>query len=685
MSDHTRFTVTLDVTANNAVRSVTLKAWVRDTNRNHSDSPDSATPVSIPDSVAGNIRRVGGDPQYFWFSLPEERRIAVFTSSNIWTHGQLIKRQGYEVIANDYGSGQGDFKITRNLPAGEYLVRVRGYVTGKGPYTLALRDSPEGGCVSEDQWSAVASHYRANATRAPNYGANWYRVLIAYHFELTGWLPEWTGPPPIVRRWRRIGWAMRPSAPYTVAEATASENARSGWTPVREVLECIEARRPLADADAPTVSIDAIATGDGSTRVKLGATLTGGPYDGALEHAWQVDGGTLDDATSATPLWTRPLVASDTTFAVSLAVTARGTGTYATSGSSDIATANRAALVRPHPVPTNAIPVGDENTTVPLGATLTGGIFNGAPEYTWRVTGGTLDDPNSATPTWTRPEVIQDRHHTVSLRVSGASADDGATTTFNASLAALVRNVGGEHGDWPILATPVAIPSTTDGNLEDHNDKDYFRIYVAQAGTLTLSTTGNTNTAAILLDPDYNELQRDYNSGDQDNFLITESLTPGTYYLQVGSDYFGAPGGDYSLSVSGSAQGGVPPAVAPRVGVDPVAEGGEETTVVLGADLAGGAYDGTPEFTWEVSAGTLNDPTLAAPTWTRPVVNADTTDVVDLTVIVRGLGTNAQTGTGAPGDGGRRVTRVVRRSGSATAPPVELPSTTPGHLTHGDQ
>ena len=67
-------------------------------------------------------------------------------------------------------------------------------------------------------------------------------------------------------------------------------------------------RPPIAlpDASAPTVAIDAVADGDENTTVQLAATLgAGGDYD-AIDYAWSVSGGTLDDAAAASPIVDAP-------------------------------------------------------------------------------------------------------------------------------------------------------------------------------------------------------------------------------------------------------------------------------------------------------------------------------------------------------------------------------------------
>ena len=114
-----------------------------------------------------------------------------------------------------------------------------GYTVAASPddtASVTVRDDDDpppviaiGSCVSVPQWKTVKGYYDANANRSPNYGANWYRVLIAYQQDRGDQaLPVWTGQ------------TAEPTAAYTVEEAENGEKVWRGWTPVREVLECLE-------------------------------------------------------------------------------------------------------------------------------------------------------------------------------------------------------------------------------------------------------------------------------------------------------------------------------------------------------------------------------------------------------------------------------------------------------------
>ncbi len=134
------------------------------------------------------------------------------------------------VATEDDGADEPDGSISVSIDGGA------GYTVASPPgdtATVAVRDDDPaiaiGVCVSGTQWKTVKGYYDANANKSPNYGANWYRVLIAYRSEHTHRaLPDWTGP------------TAAPTAAYTAEEAEDGEASWSGWTPVREALECLE-------------------------------------------------------------------------------------------------------------------------------------------------------------------------------------------------------------------------------------------------------------------------------------------------------------------------------------------------------------------------------------------------------------------------------------------------------------
>ena len=509
--------------------------------------------------------------------------------------------------------------------------------------------------------------------------------------------PTWTRPSVASNTNHTVRLTVTARGSGTVARNGTSDTANATrTTQVRNVVV-------LSAAAAPSVTINAIPTGNEGTAVQLGATLTGGgPYDGAVEYDWSVNGGTLDNANSATPNWTRPSVASDTNRTLSLTITVRGTGATARNGTSDTASTSRDALVRNDTgtlpaatapaVSINAIANGDEATTVQLGAALTGGDYDGTPEYAWSVTRGTLANPNSATPTWTRPKVASDTNHTVRLTVTvrgdGTAALDGTSDSRSASRSTQVRDTGGtgdDHGNSRADASPVSIPSTTTANL-GRSDRDYYRIDVAHAGSLRLQTRGRVDTVGTLQRSNGAAIASNDDGGQAQNFhIFRNSVDVGVHYLEVrGYSNSSTSRGDYTLEVTGTARGAdsLPSAAAPSVTINPIADGDEGATVQLAAALTGGTYDGAVDYAWSVDGGTLDDSTLATPTWTRPVVTSDTNHTASLIVTVQGSGTNAASGTSATANASR--TALVRNVTTAL-PVAAAPAVTINAIAAGDE
>lgn len=122
----------------------------------------------------------------------------------------------------------------------------------------------------------------------------------------------------------------------------------------------------------------------------------------------------------------------------------------------------------------------------------------------------------------------------------------------NCSVAVEVEVSGGngdDHGDSLNAATAVAVPSTTDGEIEEGGDKDYFRFSVAAATTVTLETTGSTDTYGTLFAGDGTALETDDDDGPGTNFRIEREVDAGTYYVEV-QGYDSSTTGAYELSLA---------------------------------------------------------------------------------------------------------------------------------------
>ena len=90
-----------------------------------------------------------------------------------------------------------------------------------------------------------------------------------------------------------------------------------------------------------------------------------------------------------------------------------------------------------------------------------------------------------------------------------------------------------DHGDTRAEATRLQPDTEEAGDLDRAGDVDYFRIEVAEAGRLTVETTGPTDTVGYLQDAQGQPLAEDDNAGADDNFRIVRQVPAGTYYVGV--------------------------------------------------------------------------------------------------------------------------------------------------------
>ena len=117
-------------------------------------------------------------------------------------------------------------------------------------------------CVSDSLLTKVQHYYDINKHRAPGYGVNWKRVLIAFGDVEDSQLKA-----------------------MTAADAKVRETRWWGWKPVREALECIEAAAEQQDAPPPppptTPEISIASDGDVSEGTDASFTVTATPAPAA--------------------------------------------------------------------------------------------------------------------------------------------------------------------------------------------------------------------------------------------------------------------------------------------------------------------------------------------------------------------------------------------------------------------
>ena len=118
-----------------------------------------------------------------------------------------------------------------------------------------------------------------------------------------------------------------------------------------------------------------------------------------------------------------------------------------------------------------------------------------------------------------------------------AESDTGNNCSDGVEVQVGGGNVGGgqddDHGEGFADATPVAVPSTTPGDLEEGGDGDYFAFEIGATTTVTVETTGGTDTLGTLFDGRGTSLETDDDGGSGTNFRIERELRAGTYHVEV--------------------------------------------------------------------------------------------------------------------------------------------------------
>ena len=256
----------------------------------------------------------------------------------------------------------------------------------------------------------------------------------------------------------------------------------------------------------------------------------------------------------------------------------------------------------------------------------------------WKNDGKIRRTDASPTPLFVRsPAVDTDPTRKVDGRVSVV---EHGNTREHATLIELSRDTSGpvtDTGRQDGFRLGVGdLTGKGDGALEWPGDVDYFRVNVTGTGSLTVETTGSTDTVGSLEGANGQSLGGNDNDGEGDNFRIVRQVQAGTYYLMVNGAENRQVTGTYSLTVrftptgggttvggGGSRLGGnTPPAggTPPASGVPP--NGGERTErrprvigIVLNSEMTG-ALEGpgdTTSFRVDVpEAGTLTVETSGA-------------------------------------------------------------------------
>ena len=575
-------------TDNNCSGGVRVTVSSAGSEDDHGDSRGQATLVRLNSSTEGSLEE-GGDVDYFRFEVPSEGTVVVETSGSTDTFGTLEDAAGREVRSNDDSGVGSNFAIERDLDAGTYYVRVRGYDSStRGDYDLGISHRP---LEADDDHSDD----RVRATRVGRNSSTRGRLERAgdsdyFRFDL-------------------------PSRSTVVIETTGSVDT------VGSLEEGAGDEVASNDDDGVDFNFKIERTLEPGTyfvRVR-GYSFAVGNYVLRISNRLEGDdhGNTRSSATRVSFPGSRSGTidpGNDTDY-FRFVVPARGAVVMESSG--DLDTIGTLFNARGSRIVQDDDGGGDTNFRIER--TLDGGTYY-VRVHSYRISTGVYtlhlggaddhgDTPQSATrvslPSTTAGAIdpgddtdyfrfVVSARGTVVMESSGdldtvgtlfdaggdrveVDDDGGQETNFRiertldegtyyvsvqsywespGSYTFHLRGggaVGDDHGDSPSSATRVSLPSTTAGAIDPGDDTDYFRFVVSARGTVVMESSGDLDTVGTLFDAGGDRVEVDDDGGQETNFRIERTLDEGTYYVSIQS-YWELPG-DYAFHLRGGGGG----------------------------------------------------------------------------------------------------------------------------------
>ena len=491
--------------------------------------------VTLVSITAGTLP--AGSSDYFQLTLTQLSWVIIYTQGNIDVTGRLYDADFMPLTTDENGGDDDNFRIERPLAAGTYLIEVTGAdMSVQGSYTLHL----EGAGITTIKPDSITNHNLAAGVsdyfQLTLTGAQNLAIYTNGRIDVTGNLyddrgmllgtDENSGEGNNFRIERMFGMGT-----YFIEVKGTDTSVQGGYTlniiPVVTTGSMTAGSLPAGGSDyfqftlASTQGI-AIYTG-GSTDVtgrlynSAGTLLTADENSGdgnnfridrilaAGTYLIEVDGA---DA-SVTGVYTLHIVGSSVTTVMLGSMT---TGMLA-AGGDDYFQFTLAS--------DRGIAVYTEGSTDVIGHLYNG---DGVLLATNRDSGNFRID---------RPLVPG----TYFIRVSGNTA----TVT-----GAYTLNVAGSS-----VTTATVNPMTAPSYTLAAGGNDYFKLTLASAQHLTVSTGGSTDTTGTLYDAQGALLAMAGSGGDMSNFRIERPLAAGTYFIRV-SGGSSTVTGAYTLNIAGA-------------------------------------------------------------------------------------------------------------------------------------
>ena len=468
----------------------------------HSNSRANATSLAVGSSRSGEIE-TGGDVDWFRVQVSRSGTLTVYTTSSIDTYGTLQNSSGSELATDDDGGSGQNFSIEHAVNAGTYYIQVRGYSSSAtGSYTVYARfQSSSGGGGGGGGGGGSGGETRADAAdlalgnshrREIEIGGNvdWFRVQVRGSGTLTVYTTGSTDTYGTLQNSSgstlatddHEGRGQNFSIEHAVSAGTYYIQVRGG-DPSTTGRYTVHARfQSGGGGDCATLPA-ANNDAHGNTRSAATALALGVSRSGQIHSVDDVDYFSVQVTRSG-----------------HLTVYATTVGSYTTNPYGILQNSRGQALV----------------------AVDDGSDFNTGPIYIEKV--------------GTYYILIQGSPGCYSIHARFLPSGSGDSDA----------DVSDDHSNTRSGATALALGGSRSGRIETGGDVDFFQMQVSSEGTLTVYTTGSTNTYGVLRlgNPVGSPLARSSSGGSGGNFSIAYPVRqPGRYYIQVG---------DYDRSVTGS-------------------------------------------------------------------------------------------------------------------------------------
>ena len=575
--------------------------WLR--HDDHGDSAQQATPVAAPSSTDGVLGT--DDVDYFRIDLAEAATLRVESSGNVDTHGTLAWPDGRAMLENDDGGGDQNFRIETALPAGTYVVAVRGFSArpsiwahshpATGFYTLNVWFGPDGQDDDHGDVWATATTVPENSATA---GALETALDVdAFRIEL---------PAPGKLRLQTTGDTDTRGRLFRefdgdYDELLANDDGGAGGNfLIEEVLASgtyLLEVRGFRGATTGSYTLDAAFTpgtdDHGDTEEEATAIALPSSTEGRMDAMFDQDyfrvtlpeAGTLVVGVSSSLRSSISLahgervVAQDSVFMNHdgrIEAERLAAGVYFVVVLIKWEWAQTPHLDKTYTLDVSFTPSappddhGDtrDRATAVLAPSTTAGALEEAgdvdyfrfpvPLGTVRVWTTGATDTHGYLSCWDSSREDddggQDGNFAIEMAVSAGrctvrvqGGNDEATGSYVLEIA-LGPLPSDDHGDTPSTASLVGARSTTSGTLHRAGDADVFRIDLPEEGVLRLETTGNTDTVAQLATEEGVLLAEDDNGGALLNARIDRWVGAGAYFITI-RGWRGATG-DYALRLT---------------------------------------------------------------------------------------------------------------------------------------